>query len=146
MGEWCWGGTEEGSVYTGRPFPRRGVGPGCPCRNGESSKSMSGSVFCVSVLRRIGVMASWGCMTGGARFGPGGYGAPGLNWGNWKPILPPCGPPERSDMSRAEKELTILVSYPRFCPFGPLKLGLTSLLAGEDGAEPPRRATFFQYS
>lgn len=40
------------------------------------------------------------------------------------------------------------VSYPRFCPLGPRKLGLTSLVeAGDEGAEPPpRRACFFQYS
>src|SRR5277367_3819097 len=52
-------------------------------------------------------------------------------------------------MSLAENELTIVVSYPRFWPLGPRKLGFTSLPdAGEDGAEelPPRRFCFFQYS
>jgi hypothetical protein len=50
--------------------------------------------------------------------------------------------------SLAEKLDTIVVSYPRFCPLGPRKLGLTSLLeAGEEGAEPaPRLACFLRYS
>jgi hypothetical protein len=55
----CWGGgTEEGSVYIGK---RAGVGWKFLRGSGESSKSGSGAVFCVSVRwRRSGVNASGG--------------------------------------------------------------------------------------
>ena len=82
---------------------------------------------------------------GGAKLGTGANCEILLAGGGWKfSLTPPFGGP----LSLAEKEVTMVVSYPRFCPLGPRKFGFTSLLeAGDDGAEPPCRfACFFQYS